>query len=145
MTEEKLGRKYDAGKPRMDLMLDFGKALMAVGEVATFGAQKYAAHDWLYVPDAEERYLAALLRHLFASNVEEIDPETGLEHIAHAAWNALAILELYRRRKGGQREVQGEVEGRSENKLFGGLPDPKTFKTPDFWEKSVENRAKIDP
>lgn len=101
---ETLGRKFDNDKPRADLLLDFGKALIAIAEVATFGAKKYAAHDWLHVPDARDRYQAAMLRHLLQSNTEEVDPETGIEHIAHVAWNALAILELSRRGVGGRSE-----------------------------------------
>ena len=103
MTET-VGRKYDGDKPRADLLLDFGQALLAVSEVATFGAKKYAAHDWLYVPEAKDRYQAAMLRHLLQSNTEAVDPETGIEHIAHVAWNALAILELKRREVGGRSE-----------------------------------------
>jgi hypothetical protein len=35
------------------------------------------------------------MRHLLAQAAGEInDPESGLPHAAHAAWNALAVLEL---------------------------------------------------
>ena len=95
--EQPLGRKFDGDKPRADLLLDMSRALMAVAEVSTFGAQKYAAHDWLKVPNAEERYMAALWRHLLQSSNERFDPDSKLEHYAHVAWNALAILELARR------------------------------------------------
>lgn len=91
------GIKLDQDKPRADLLLDMSRALMAVAEVSTFGAQKYAAHDWLKVPNAEERYMAALWRHLLQSSNERFDPDSKLEHYAHIAWNALAILELARR------------------------------------------------
>jgi hypothetical protein len=86
-------RKDDAGKPRMGLVLiDFSRALTAVSQVGTFGAEKYSEHGWLDVPNGPERYTDALFRHLLAP--ESYDPESGLLHAAHAAWNALAVLEL---------------------------------------------------
>lgn len=90
------GMKYDGGKPRMALLFDgCPNALEAVASVLTFGAQKYAAHSWQSVPEGEERYKSALLRHLTAvGKGEELDPESGLHHLAHAACNALFILEL---------------------------------------------------
>lgn len=90
------GMKYDSGKARMALLFDgCPNALEAVGQVLTFGAQKYAAHSWQTVPEGEERYKSALLRHLTAvGKGEELDPESGLHHLAHAACNALFILEL---------------------------------------------------
>lgn len=90
------GMKYDGGKPRMALLFDgCPHALEAVAQVLTFGAQKYAAHSWQTVPEGEERYKSALLRHLTAvGKGEEIDSESNLHHLAHAACNALFILEL---------------------------------------------------
>lgn len=88
-----VGVKLDAGKPRMDLVLKgFGKALQAVAEVGTFGAQKYTDNGWQLVPNGQERYSDALLRHYLAS--EAIDPESGYHHDIHVAWNALARLNL---------------------------------------------------
>jgi hypothetical protein len=90
------GSKMDAGKPRLSLVLgDFAHALIAVGHVGTFGAQKYTDSGWMTVPNGRERYTDALLRHLLKEQGgEENDPETGLYHASHAAWNALARLEL---------------------------------------------------
>lgn len=94
------GMKYDGGKPRMDLLLSgCPNALEQVSEILTFGAQKYAAHSWQTVPQGEDRYLAALLRHLTAHGKGEVnDPESGMSHLAHAACNALFILELEARK-----------------------------------------------
>lgn len=95
------GMKYDGGKARMALLFDgCPNALEAVGQVLTFGAQKYAAHSWQTVPEGEERYKSALLRHLLAvGKGEDIDPESNLHHLAHAACNALFILELELRKQ----------------------------------------------
>lgn len=75
------GSKYDGDKPRMDLLdADF---LEQVASVLTFGAQKYAAHNWRG-GIAYSRLIAAAYRHLGAINRgEDIDPESGLPHVAH--------------------------------------------------------------
>lgn len=95
-TTPQLGMKFDAGKPRAGLMVgDFARALEAVAQVTTFGAGKYAPRSWRTVPQAAERYGDAFLRHIFKdAKGERIDPESGLPHLAHVAWNALALLEL---------------------------------------------------
>ena len=88
------GAKADDGKPEAALLLDFSRALTAVAEVSTFGANKYTRGGWQTVKDADHRYTSALLRHLFKDKQEDCDAESGLSHKAHAAWNALAVLEL---------------------------------------------------
>lgn len=88
------GAKLDAGKPDASLLLDFGLALTAVARVGTFGANKYTRGGWQQVPDGINRYTAALLRHLFAGRYDPVDVDSGLEHDAQVAWNALARLEL---------------------------------------------------
>ena len=95
------GAKLDAGKPNMDLVLgEFPRALRGVGDVGTYGANKYTPKGWTYVPDGPSRYLSAMLRHyLDYSSGEECDVESGLNHLAHLAWNALAAYELTCRQK----------------------------------------------
>ncbi|CBY88562.1 hypothetical protein [Pantoea phage LIMEzero] len=90
------GMKFDGDKPRMDLLFDgMPHALEAVGQVLTFGARKYAAHSWQTVEGGEQRYKAALIRHLTAvGKGEALDSESNLHHLAHLACNALFILEL---------------------------------------------------
>jgi hypothetical protein len=88
------GAKLDSGKPDCSLLLMFGKALEAVGRIGTFGASKYSRGGWQSVPGGQERYTAALLRHLFKEHYQDNDPDSGLLHSAHTAWNALARLEL---------------------------------------------------
>jgi len=87
------GAKLDGGKVRAGLMASgFSRALLAVAEVTTYGAEKYSASGWESVPNGHERYTDALYRHLLAGG--GVDHESGLSHAAHAAWNALAVLEL---------------------------------------------------
>lgn len=90
------GAKLDAGKNRLDLVLgDFAQALWEVGRVGTYGANKYTDRGWLSVPNGRQRYGDALLRHYLLDKRGEIaDRESGIDHLAHAAWNALAVLQL---------------------------------------------------
>lgn len=88
------GAKLDAGKPDASLLLDFGLALAAVAQVGTFGANKYTRGGWQHVPDGINRYTAAMIRHMFAGRYDPVDIDSGLEHDAQVAWNALARLEL---------------------------------------------------
>lgn len=91
------GAKLDHGKIRAGLVIGaFSGALAEVAAVGTFGAEKYSPNGWLEVPDAFERYEDAKLRHFLKRHSgEEFDPDSGLLHLAHEAWNALATLELY--------------------------------------------------
>lgn len=86
------GQKFDAGKPRMDL-LD-AKAMGDLANVLGFGAEKYAAHNWRK-GIAYSRLTAAALRHIHAFNAgETLDPESGLPHIAHAMCCCMFLLGL---------------------------------------------------
>jgi hypothetical protein len=87
------GAKLDAGKPRPWLVLgEFRNALKEVVAVGTYGADKYSDNGWLEVPSGQQRYMDAAFRHLLAGEVR--DPESDLPHLAMAAWNILAVLEL---------------------------------------------------
>ncbi len=92
-TEEKEmdGEKHDQGKARWDL-LPWGPVRQIVA-VLTFGAKKYAPHNWQKVDNPRERYFAALHRHLVAWREGELlDPETKLPHLAHAACCVLFLM-----------------------------------------------------
>lgn len=91
------GAKLDAGKAcAFRGAIDyFPRAIEQVAAVSTFGAAKYAWGGWRTVPEGFERYSDALVRHLISGSKGEFeDPDSGLPHAAHAAWNALARLEL---------------------------------------------------
>lgn len=92
------GAKLDAGKAPMlrGCVEYFPLALEQVAKVSQFGANKYTWKGWETVPDGINRYGDALVRHLAK---EEHDPDSGLLHAAHAAWNALARLELMLRER----------------------------------------------
>lgn len=90
------GAKLDHGKTRPSLILSsMPRALIAVATVGTFGAEKYSDGGWLKVENGFARYTDAMDRHRLAEGVDgPTDPESGLFHAAHLAWNALARLEL---------------------------------------------------
>ena len=91
------GSKLDAGKVKAGVLHDFSGALFQIAQVGTYGAEKYSRGGWQHVPDAETRYFDAFWRHVLASRHEERDKDTGLKHLAHAAWNILAVLEISHR------------------------------------------------
>ena len=103
-AQHESGAKLDAGKPDASLLQLFSRSLLEVARVGTYGAKKYTRGGFLDVPDGENRYKAAMLRHFFAENHEgpyDLDPmleEYGydgqIRHKAQVAWNALAALEL---------------------------------------------------
>ena len=84
------GLKYDQGKPPMSLI--DRHAIEEIAKVLAFGAEKYAAHNWRQ-GIAYSRLLDASMRHLFAfADGEDLDPESGLSHIAHAGCCIVFLL-----------------------------------------------------
>ena len=89
------GVKFDGDKPRMDLLDAY--AIEQLSQVLTFGASKYASHNWRK-GIAKGRLIAAALRHLFAYlRGEDKDPESGLSHVAHAMCCCMFLLGLEHR------------------------------------------------
>jgi hypothetical protein len=85
--------KIKHAKPRVSLLYAFGEALIAVAEVLTDGARKYADDSWKREPFSKQDYLDADGRHTFAiGNGELRDPESGRLHAAHKATDSLMYL-----------------------------------------------------
>lgn len=107
MTLHVKGAKDDKGKLRMGLVISgFIPAILEVCKIGTFGANKYTANGWQEVEQGYDRYEDAMWRHWSAFKMGEAnDPESGFPHLAHFAWNALAILTFY---------LKGKIHG-SEN------------------------------
>jgi Domain of unknown function (DUF5664) len=76
--------KHDSNKNRLDLVdPDF---IWELGQVLTYGARKYDPTNWQKAApeEAKQRYTAAALRHLNRWQAgEDVDPESGLPHLAH--------------------------------------------------------------
>ena len=97
--QEKLaqGIKYDEGKLRFDLIP--GDALEELAIIYTFGARKYEDNNWrkgmLW-----SRVFGAIMRHLWAFfRGQDLDPESGRPHLAHAAWGCFTLLNYMKTRK----------------------------------------------
>ena len=83
-------RKDDDSKVRYDLIDPW--ALHALAEVYTYGAKKYAPRN-MDKGTAWSRYFGAAMRHMWAwQRGEDIDPESGLPHLAHAAWSMFTLF-----------------------------------------------------
>lgn len=101
VLEKLAGVKYDSGKPKMSLIPP--DALVEVGKVMTFGAEKYDENNWRKGINYE-RLLSAAERHIvkFGSHLwDDVDEESGVNHLAHAVVNLLMLLQF-------------ELEGRTE-------------------------------
>lgn len=91
------GAKLDAGKApvRRGVLAYFPRAIEAIALVSQAGAQKYAWKGWEKVDDGVARYGDAADRHTLKAEISgPYDPDSGFLHVAHTAWNALAVLEL---------------------------------------------------
>ena len=89
---KEIGRKFDGGKLEYGLLPPL--ALEEVVKVLTFGAQKYERDKWQKVSDAKRRYFDALQRHIWAwKKGEQIDPESGIHHLAHAMCCLMFLFE----------------------------------------------------
>lgn len=89
-NSESKGLRYNEGKLRYDLIPWEWEYELA--EVLGMGAKKYADRNWELGMDWSI-CVAALRRHLKAFQMgESVDPESGRPHLAHVAWNALALM-----------------------------------------------------
>jgi hypothetical protein len=95
-----VGVKFDHGKTRYDLYTQ--EALDQIGQVLTYGAAKYADRNWEKgIPYG--RVFAAIMRHLWAWwGGEKNDPESGLNHLAHAGCNIVFLLTFEKRNMAGE-------------------------------------------
>lgn len=95
VTDKKTGGQKGAKQAVLG-DLDPG-ALMETAKVCGFGRKKYErlnylkGYDWSLSYDALQRHL-----HAFWGR-EETDKESGLAHLAHAAWHCFALLSFSRR------------------------------------------------
>ena len=100
--------KFDGDKPRMELIDP--EAMEELAKVLTFGAKKYEEHNWRKGLKVT-RIIGATMRHLWALlRGETYDPETGLQHAAHAMCNCMFLIwTLKNRKECDDRFVFGEV------------------------------------
>lgn len=84
-------KRFDAGKAAHRWWFVWRRALEGIARVGQMGADKYGA--WNYVKGATAmQSLDCLQRHLLAwMDGEDLDPESGENHLHHAAWNMLRL------------------------------------------------------
>ena len=69
------------------------RALEEVAKTLAYGSEKYEEHNWRKGL-GWSRCMGSCLRHIFLwMKGQDIDQESGLHHIAHAACNLLFIME----------------------------------------------------
>ncbi|MFX0071884.1 MAG: dATP/dGTP diphosphohydrolase domain-containing protein, partial [Candidatus Hermodarchaeota archaeon] len=96
MDQSKLPKKmmkFDSEKLRYDLV-PFGP-IDGLALVLTYGAGKYAPHNWKKgnTPEDIERINAALMRHYSKYRQNEYyDPESGMPHLYHALCNLVFLI-----------------------------------------------------
>jgi hypothetical protein len=96
-TNQIAGTKYDDGKVQYTLVPPY--ALQEVARNLTEGLKKYKErNNWQKVPNAEQRYMDALMRHFEAIRRGELyDPDSSapdMPHMAAVAVNAMFLLEF---------------------------------------------------
>lgn len=106
-NEKELGAlRYNAGKPRVELLPP--QALMEIGKVFDFGAQKYGDYNW-QKGFKWTSVCASLLRHVYYWLAgEDNDPESGINHMAHVGANVLMLLWYILNKKGVDNRVKLE-------------------------------------
>lgn len=92
------GTKHDKGKVRIELVpLD---ALWEVAKAFTFGAEKYSDNNWRG-GFKWTRLIGSAMRHLIQwSRGEDVDPESGLSHLAHCGACILMLISHERNKYG---------------------------------------------
>ena len=85
-----IGLRFNDGKNMVNLIP--ADATWALGKVFTQGAEKYFAKNWEKgMPYSTIE--GCLMRHLLKYQMgEDYDTESGNLHMAHVAWNAMALL-----------------------------------------------------
>ncbi len=82
--------RHNSGKP--DYSLIPMAAMKEAAHVLEYGATKYAIDNWMKPTDWRVSY-ACLMRHMSAwQSGEDLDPESGRNHLGHAMCNILQML-----------------------------------------------------
>ncbi len=97
--EEQMGQdtagRFSEGKIRHDLVAPW--ALNEIARVYTYGTVKYDDDNWWKGLRWKRDVFGCVLRHVWKWFRGEInDDESGLHHLAHAAWNCMALMEYER-------------------------------------------------
>jgi hypothetical protein len=83
--------RFNDGKRKLSMVFEMPDAIDGVTRVLEFGAEKYARCNYVHgLPYTE--VVDSTLRHLMCFiNGEQVDKESGLHHVHHAACNLLFL------------------------------------------------------
>ena len=99
--------KHDRMKNRVELVPV--RPLEEIALAFTYGAQKYEPDNYRRGANWR-RYVGAALRHTLAfARGEDVDPETGLSHLAHAAACLMILRELQIDSLGSDDRIKGSA------------------------------------
>lgn len=85
--------RFNGKKNKLDLIPP--KPIEDIGWVLTHGSKKYSDHNWRKGFNWTD-VMASCKRHISSwEQGEDLDPESKLHHLAHAACNLLFLLEFY--------------------------------------------------
>jgi hypothetical protein len=85
------GKKFDEGKPALSILPV--EALEEVAKVLSYGATKYGKNNYKGGFN-RSRLIDAALRHLYADAAKiDLDDESNLMHLAHAAASILMLIQ----------------------------------------------------
>ena len=94
VEEVREASRYNDGKPQISYLGDIKEALEILANVFEMGADKYGRDNWKKGFN-KKTMLDSMGRHyLKLAAGQELDEESGLDHAAHLAWNALAYMQL---------------------------------------------------
>ncbi|MDE2102744.1 MAG: hypothetical protein KGL39_36200 [Patescibacteria group bacterium] len=133
-SERGSGARYNDGKA--DLSLIPMETLYDEARVWMYGEKKYARWNWMKGMDWSIPF-ACLMRHMAAwQRGEELDPESGLPHLAHAMCN-LRMLTFYAEHyPEGDNRVPKEIYNKEEVN-----EDGKEFSAQASWNTRLSRRS----
>jgi len=93
------GGRFNKGKIRHDLIAPW--SLEQLAKVYTYGTIKYDDDNWWKGLKWKKEVFGCITRHIWKwFRGEQNDDESGLHHLAHAAWNCFALMEYERNQIG---------------------------------------------
>ena len=93
MVKKEKALRFNMGKAELHYLLTFPIAVKGVAKVSSYGTNKYSPYNYLKGATASQS-IGSAMRHLLAWwNGEDIDLESGLNHLDHFVWNAMRLTD----------------------------------------------------
>jgi hypothetical protein len=120
--------RFDEGKNRHDLLPPW--ALDQIALVYTYGTIKYDDDNW-WKGMQWKKIIGPLLRHVWKwVRGETLDDESGLHHLAHAAWQCFCLMEYERNKIGIDNRVPYTLDM---------MDEKERERRIELWKKDTEN------